>query len=329
MTSIIALSRLTSATVVAAVLATAVMRALGLDGWRTALGVAVLAIGARVLVTGWRVVRGELAWSRLLLPAIILLEGVGMWWSGAPLLWEVRVATLVMLEITFVIIAIRALRRTRAGDMPVEVRIAQAFTAQLPPLAARLVAFELVIVGSALRFLGGGWRRALPAGFTYHRDSGLRMLLPALPLLAVGDILLFELLVLPHAAVWVRVVVHVVGVYGLVWLVGFYASMRARPHQLVDGVLVLHRGMLARLSIPVEDITSIAPLPSFSDDWKRRAYGKGALRMDVAGPAVLELVLRTPARAMRTLGSSAPSTRIFIAVDDPAAFTAAVAPRAP
>lgn len=175
----------------------------------------------------------------------------------------------------------------------------------------RLALIELVIVGSALRFLAGGWRRPLPAGFSYHRESGLRVLLALLPLLAVGDILLLELVILPHAQAWLRVLLHALGVYGLLWLVGMYATARTRPHQLVGDQLVLHRAALERLVVPVDQIVSIEPLPSFADDWKKRAYLKGAIRLDLAGPTILELRLRD-------------SSRVMIAVDDPRAFTAAV-----
>jgi hypothetical protein len=191
------------------------------------------------------------------------------------------------------------------------VRITRAFGAMLPPRLARLAAFEIVLVASALRFIAGGWRRPVPAGFTYHRESAMRTFLPMLPLIAVGDILLLELVILPHAATWLRVALHALAVYGLIWLIGLYASLRARPHTLVDGELILHRGLLNTLRVPVDQIASIEPLPSFADDWKKRAYCKGALRLAVPGPTILEMRLRT-------------GVRVLVSVDDPAAFTAAV-----
>lgn len=307
-----------------AALATAVLRVLDSAHWRTALAVALAAVGARVAVMAWGAARRELPWSRLILPAIILIEGVGLWSRASAMLWQVRLGTAVALELAFVVVAIRELRRSRAGAEPLEARIARALGALLPPRIARLAAFELVIVGSAVRFGFGGWRRALPAGFTYHRESGLRVFLPILPLLAVGDVLLLELVLLPHAAMWIRIVVHVLAIYGVVWLVGLYASMRARPHQLVDGRLMLHRGLLGRVEIAREQIASIAPLPSFADDWKKRAYCKGAIRIDVAGPPILELHLEEPVRPIGVLGEGAARTRVLVAVDDPTAFIAAI-----
>lgn len=316
------ISRLTGTATLLVVVAVAVLRALDRVSWQGVLAAVLGVLGVRIAVIAWGAARRELPWTRLLLPTIILVEAVGVSWQGSAALWQVRLGTALALELAFIVVAIRELRRSTAGDAPLETRIASAFEALLPARAARLIAFELVIMGSALRFVAGGWRRAVPAGFTYHRESGLRSFLPILPLLVVGDVLLLELVILPHASAWVRVVVHGVAIYGVIWMIGLYASLRARPHRLVDGRLTLHRGMLRSLVVPVDQIAAIDKPPSFSDDWKKRAYCKGAIRVDIAGPTVLELTLRDAARPLGVLGEGAPSTRVLVAVDDPTAFTA-------
>jgi hypothetical protein len=278
--------------------------------WQLATIAVIAFVAVRICILAWRAVRREVAWTRLLLPGILVIEGVGFATHDTMAL---RLGVAVLLEIAFVVIALRELRRSMGGSEPLEDRIARAFGALVPARIARLAAFEIVIVGSALRFVLGGWRRAIPPGFTYHRASGLRMLLPMLPLLAIGDVLLLELVVLPHAATWLRIVLHAAGIYGLVWLVGLYASLRARPHRIDGGVLTLHRGVLRRLEVPLAEIASIAPLPVFSDDWKKRAYTRGALRLDVAGPPILEIRLRA-------------GTRVLVAIDEPASFVAALTP---
>ncbi|HEX5062995.1 MAG TPA: hypothetical protein VFV99_26655 [Kofleriaceae bacterium] len=72
------------------------------------------------------------------------------------------------------------------------------------------------------------------------------------------------------------------------------------------------------------DIASVEELPVFADDWKKRAYRKGAIRIDVPGPTVLELRLRTSARPFGVFGNGAASTRVLVSVDEPASFIAAV-----
>ena len=248
-----------------------------------------------------------------------------MWWGdGAPVWQLVRLATAISLEVALVVLAIRQLRRAGAGDELPEARLARPLGQLVPPTVARLIAFELVVMGSALRFMLGGWRRAALPGFSYHRGSALRLLLQMLPLLAVADVLLLELVILPHAALWLRIAVHALALYGLVWLIGLYASTRARPHRVDDGRATLHRGLLGRLEVPLEQIASIGALPAFRDDWKRRAYFKRSICVGVAGPAIVDLQLRAPLRLTGVLGPGRASDRVLVAVDDPVAFTAAL-----
>ncbi len=269
------------------------------------------------------VARRRRPWTRLLLPLAILLEGIGAC-LHAGIYWQLRVGTAVVLELLVIGIAIRELRRTSHDPAPVKLRIACALEALVPAAMANLIAFEIVIVATAARFAAGGWRRAAPIGFTYHRNSGLRMLLPMLPLLAVADVLLLELVILPHAAPWLRVLVHVIAVYGLVWLVGLYASCRALPHVIRDGVLTAHRGLLGHANIALAEIESVAAMPTFTDDWKKRSYCRGAIRLDVPGASVLEMHLRAPVHADGVIGPQAPARRVLLAVDEPTALLAAL-----
>jgi len=304
--------RWSTALAVSAGLVSLLLRALGIDAWRLVLAIALALLGVRLVGLVVDVVRGALPWTRLLLPSIVWIEAAGA--SGSAL-WQLRLATAIALELLFVVVAIHALRR-RDTDGPIEERLARALESLVPPPIARLAAIELVLVGFAMSFLAGGWRRPTPAGFTSHRESGLRTMLPLLPLLAAGDVLLLELVILPRASTSLRIAVHALAAYGLVWLVGVYASIRARPHRLVNGRLELHRGIFRTMTLDVDQIVSIEPLPPFADDWKKRAYLRGAERLDLGGAPVLEIELRD-------------HTRALVAVDDPAAFSAASLPAAP
>jgi len=326
------ITRLVTAAVAIGSLSTLGLRVLGGElsawghpAWLTALAATLVALALRLVTMIGDARRGALPWPRLLLPAIFWLEGAGLWWgNGAPIWQAIRLATAVALETTFVVIAIRQLRRAGVRDEPPEDRLARPLTQLVPPGAARLIAFELVIVGSALRFLVGGWRRPDPPGFTYHRDSGLRMLLLMLPLIGIADVVLLEVVILPHAALWLRIVVHALAAYGLIWMIGLYASLRARPHRVATGHAMLHRGLLGHLALPLDQIAEVGELPTFRDDWQARAYRKRAINVGVRGPAIVNLRLHAPLRAIGLFGPGAASDRVLVAVDDPAGFIAAL-----
>jgi hypothetical protein len=327
-----AMSRILSLLVLLATLATLGTRTFGADArwgeraaWLGLLGVTLVLLAIRTALLARAALRGELPWPRLMLPLIFLLEGTGMWWGdGAPVWQLVRMASAILLELAFIVLAIHQLRRASDGDELPEARLTESLGQLLPPRAARLIAFELVIMGSALRFVSGGWRRPERQGFTYHRESSLRMLLRMLPLIAIADVALLELVLLPRAALWLRIAIHVLAIYGVIWLIGLYASLRARPHRIHDGQATLHRGVLGHIEVALDQIASIGVLPTFGDDWKLRAYRKGATRIDVSGPTILDIRLHAPIRPIGVLGRGRASDRLLVAVDDPASFVAAL-----
>jgi hypothetical protein len=332
-----AMSRLTGAAVAIAAVSTLVLRILGTDvqyrgraAWLTALGALLALLAIRLGALAAAVRRRELRWSRMLVPTIFLVEGFGLWWGGGGPTWQsVRLASAIALELAVIALAIHHIWRAPYTDELPEDRLARPLGHVLPPRVARLIALELTVLGLALRHVLGGWRRPARPGFSYHREATLRMLLLVLPLLATADVVLMELVILPSVALWAAIVVHALEIYSVLWLIGLWASFRARPHQVRDGRATLHRGFLRHIVVPVDQIASIAAMPTFSDDWKLRAYRKRAIRIDVSGPTTLELRLRTPLRPTGLFGLGAASDRLLVSADDVGAFIAALGAHTP
>ena len=282
-----------------------------------------LALRLTAMLLDWRA--GRLPATRLLLPAVLLAEGLGLTMARASAAaTTLRLATAGVLELLLLALAVRALGRSKAlpGQWP-EDHIAAAFAAFVPPRAARLMSLELVMLGSAFRFLLGGHRQEAPEGFSHHREGALRAILPALPLMIPGDFLLTGTL-LKGLSPWLRWVMHGSSVYALLWLVGFYATLKARPHQVCDGRLELHLGLLKSATLPASQVLSASPLPAFDDDWARHAYLKGVERLVAKGNTILELRLATPIRVTGLLGPGRPTDRLLVSVDEPSAFLAAL-----
>ena len=291
--------------------------------WLTAGLLGLLGLRVITLMRAWR--QGHLPGTRVLLPAVVLVEGLGLVIRGSShLAVQLRLGTALALELLLLALAIRALARARTqpGTWP-EDRIAEAFEAFVPPPAARLMALELVMLGSALRFLLGGFRKPAPEGFSHHRESPLGSLLPVLPLLIPADMLLVHA-IFPHMAPWLRWTLHGSTFYAVLWLIGFYALLKARPHQIRNGRVHLNLGLIKRVSFGCDQIRAAAPLPDFSDDWARHAHFKGMQKLVAAGPPVVELALSEPVQVAGLLGPSQPASRLAVSMDDPAAFLAAL-----
>lgn len=270
--------------------------------------------------------RGLLAWTRMLLPAVILMEGLGLLGlEGSRAAGALRLALAGLLELALLgFAAWRFLRLPPEPGVLPEDHLAKPLEAFFPPRAARLMALELVILGSALRFLAGGWRRPDPPGFSMSKEATLGVLLPVLPLLLVADLLLLELL-LRHLRPWLRLLVHALDLYGLLWITGLWAALRRRPHTLDDqGRLRLHHAFLGHLELHQDQIEAVEELPEFPDDWARLRFMKGVAQLQTPGPAQLLLKLREPLRPMGLLGPGKAKDRVLISVDEPEALIEAL-----
>jgi hypothetical protein len=292
--------------------------------WITAALLLLLALRVISLLRDWRL--GRVPGTRALLPALILLEGLGLILSGAShLALRLRLGTALALEILLLILAVRAWRLSRRlpGAWP-EDRIAVAFEAFVPPHAARLMALELVMLGSAIRFLFGGFRKAVPPGFSLHRETFLRAMLPVLPLLIPTDLFLIHALFPRMAPGW-RWFLHLSTVYAVLWMIGLYATLKQRPHRVDEANVNLHMGLLGSVSFPKSLLLSTAPLPEFEDDWAKREHMKGMFKLMRNGAPAVELRLSEAVACAGLLGPGAKKfDRVAVSVDDPAAFIAAL-----
>lgn len=291
--------------------------------WITAALLGLLGLRVAALILDWR--RGRIPGTRILLPIVILAEGSGLVLTGASgLTLDLRLGTALVLEFLLLVLAIRAWQRSKQlPEAWPEDRIAAAFEAFVPPRAARLMALELVMLGGALRFLFGGFRDPMPEGHSLHREAALGSLLPALPLLIPGDLLLIRVL-FSGAPSWLRWTLHLSTVYAVLWLFGLYAGLKRRPHRVTNEAVELNIGPVKSVRLRREQILEVTPLPEFDDDWARLRHMRGLHRLLTPGPAVLELHLSEPVPAMNLLGPTAPKNRVAVSVDDPAAFLAAL-----
>ncbi|RLZ04060.1 hypothetical protein CWC38_02265 [Kocuria tytonicola] len=53
---------------------------------------------------------------------------------------------------------------------------------------------------------------------------------------------------------WARLLLGFLGLYGAVWLIGFYQTFRRRPHYVHEGRLVLRCGLLGEITIATKDV---------------------------------------------------------------------------
>jgi hypothetical protein len=218
-------------------------------------------------------------------------------------------------------------RRGRSAGLDVEAAIEDGLTVIFPRPVARVIALEPRVFVSLWRRLFD--RRPLGANeFAYHRRSPIGALFGLILFTTPVELFLFELLI-PWT--WLRVLLAVLAVYGLLWIAGYASSLRTLPHRVDSRSLRLHYGLLGRATIPYDAVEAIelAPIKMLGN----RTEGVYVLKdkevgyFAVGGKADVLIHLREPVRIERLTSDSSPVRRIYAAVDDPAGFVRLVRER--
>lgn len=143
-------------------------------------------------------------------------------------------------------------RLRQAGTGPWDAFLQAAGTV-LPRPVVTLLRHELGGLMSIVLLVRG--RKDVPAGATVIRcGAAQKTFLVVMMVLGPIEIVLVEVLV-PWG--WLRVLLLVLGVYGLIWMLGFYAGVHTRPHYVGDDRLVLRVGHLAGVSVDVGSVRAV------------------------------------------------------------------------
>lgn len=264
------------------------------------------------------VVQRALKWS---LPILILVEIVLVRAGWLSIGQAVAIVVIIEGALTLVagIQAIRVVRRYRhqraAGRGGVEA-FEDALTLLMPQRLARLVALELRLWICLGRWL---FRRHRPdeRDFSYRKRSIVSALVVLVILTAPVEILILELLI-PWA--WLRWVLLALAVYGMIWVIGLYASLVVLPHRVADDGLWLRYGLLSEAFIPFSEIVDIQVAPRkvpAGRDGLRVVEGERAAYLAVGGRTDVTLTLRRPQPFRTAFGRTAPVDTVHFAVDEP------------
>jgi hypothetical protein len=137
-----------------------------------------------------------------------------------------------------------------------------------------------------------------------------------------------EMVILHLLVPWptVRIVLLVVSAWGLLWMLGFLASLKVYPHLLGDSVLRVRHGASVDVAIPWDSIATIVvqrrDLPSSIRTLQLRETKNGTdLQVGVSGEVNVHAVLKRPLTVTTPKGGQRIAELSFW-VDDPHAFVA-------
>ena len=260
-----------------------------------------------------------------LLPVLILAE-VAFVWSG---LLDVGDAVLVLagIELLIVLTGIggiilfaRRYRRGRSAGLDLWDALEEGLAVLLPRRVARFVLHEPRLLAALFRWT---FLRVTLADneFGYHKRSIMRAILPLVIVTSPVELLVVHLLASAFSPWgWVKWALLALGLYAILWLLGFYASLVTLPHSLQEDGLRLRYGAFADGFIPYREIASVerasrkAPT---SGDGLQTSHQGDEIYISISGKTDLTLLLHTPHTVEGLFRTAGPAATIHLAADEP------------
>lgn len=171
---------------------------------------------------------------------------------------------------------------------------------------------ELKVFGALWHGIRG--RRVLPPDArAIGYAGGLALPMGILVVLGVVEIVAAELLV---PWLWLRLVLLIAGLYGLLWVLGLLAATRVYPHAVGPAELRLRFAVLTEVVVPLAKLGAVRRELCGSHDGMVEA-GDGTLSFAVNGTTNLVLALTEPHRVDLGRRGSHSIERIRLYADDP------------
>jgi hypothetical protein len=216
--------------------------------------------------------------------------------------------------------------RRRLAEAGVELDLPERIRALLsqpgvPDRITGIVATEFSILYYAL----AAWRRApfVPTharAFSYHRKNALLAILYTLLATAIIELAALDLLLRARHHVAANVFL-VVDAFAVLWILGFARAVQLRPILVTDDGLLIRGGVQWSLDVTRSAIETVA-IGRVKVPGKRTP---GYLRATMGQPNVL-ITLKHSLVATGAYGTTRTVTRVGFCVDDPNAFSLALAP---
>lgn len=223
----------------------------------------------------------------ILVEVILIFSGVLDLSSAVRTIVVIEVSLLVFVVLEIFVVT-RAVRSARASGAELPFALDRSLSEFFPAVVTRSLRQDLLLL------------RALGMLITGRRDvkkdeQALPYSNPIVPMLAVitvVDVLVAFGLHMLLPAGWIRTAILILGILGLIWLVGFIASLIVYPHVVSEKQLRLRFGIFHDIVIPRE---AIAEAESFRGDpgsAHAAACQEGRLIMVVANQATIRLSTR-------------------------------------
>ncbi|WP_243709782.1 hypothetical protein [Micromonospora sp. 15K316] len=190
-------------------------------------------------------------------------------------------------------------------------------------LLRNAVVYEIGMWRSLYRWLLRRPPTREPGAEVFGYVGVVKPILIAFIVLSAVEIPIFDV-ILAHTLPSARKIVLALGVWGLLWMVGLFASLRVHPHVAEAAGLRVRNGFSVDFLVPWAAIASAdaryRSLPSSRAVQVEHGDSGPILNVAAAKQTSVDLVLREPLSVRLPKGPSEPVREIRLYADDPAAL---------
>ena len=199
---------------------------------------------------------------------------------------------------------------------------------QIPPMLRRVVAMEAAMWRSTYLWLRRTPPAAAPEDVAFSYLGVVKPILGVFIGLSAVEIPIFDLIirkVVPwEPARWIALTL---GVWGLLWMIGLFASMKVNPHLVGAAGLRVRMGASIDLTVPWADIDTVSKayrsLPSSKSVQVEQDGDRTVLNLATGSQTSVDVRLRRPITFAVPKGPSDPADELRLYADDPDGFVRA------
>lgn len=259
----------------------------------------------------------RVSWLQTIVPCFVLTQLI-------LLLYDVGSSVLLLgivavVEIGFVVAGIVLVKRAAATDESFQVAILRILGPLLPSSILKWVKLEISLLSSALYGVSKLFWLPEKPGWSYWKNSAFPLIFVLV--FFVGPVELFVLWYLIRIeSAFVHSLFALLFIWSIMYVYGFWVSVRLSPHQLSKDEISLSRGVLGRAVFPTSLIKSLRVVPPklIGEEEER---DREAVFLTVPGTPTVELILKEPVEVSQLFFEGLSSTNVIVvSVDEPQLF---------
>lgn len=269
-----------------------------------------------------KVRRGEIAATRLIIPALILTAVLSVANHLVPK--PVAAAGLLAVDITFLFFCLRfvgAFKKSESDHEMPEQRLERVLLQFFPATFAKVVSADITVLSHSFAGLKAFLNVVHHTPHTYIKGSKIIMAAVVMGAAVIPDAAIFWLL-FPHRLWWLATLLDILDVWAFMWLLGIYGTMARRPHEVSQDKVVLRNGILQSVEFDPMDIKEIRTVGIVKRRKLPRTRHDGSTVLTFGGVPLIDVQLRRPAVEHHLfLPKTRQVQRIYVATDSPEALS--------